>query len=453
MDAVNAKTLTQWTEGRLCSGNAETLFTRVCTDTRTVQRGDLFVALRGENFDGHAFVQDAAGLGAAGAIVEKGNTTEDGFVLVEVADTLKALQQMAANYRAGLDLKIVGITGSNGKTSTKDFTAAVLASKGEVLKTEGNLNNHIGVPLTLLHGDRKHQFAVVEIGMNHPGEIAPLAQIAAPGVAIITNIGIAHIEYMGTREAIALEKGMLAEALPSTGHLIQSAGDEFGASISKRSKATAVYAGIESGDVQGRNLREDLTGTHFTVSIGTESAEAFLPVPGRHMVQNALLAVAAGVTCGLSLQSCAAALADANLTKGRLQQKLIRGVHFLDDSYNANPDSVVAALETLGKLPVRGRRIAVLGRMNELGTHAESGHRRVGKAAAENKMDLVIGVGEGAEWITESAEKAGTTVQFAPSTEAAAGLLRDCAREGDVIVVKGSRSVRMENVIQEFARP
>lgn len=453
MEAVNAKTLASWTGGRQTRGSAQALFTRICTDTRSLQAGDLFLALRGENFDGHAFVQEAIRLGAAGAIVEKTEETPADCVILEVADTLKALQEIAAKNRAGLRLEVVAITGSNGKTSTKDLTAAVLGCKGQVLKTEGNLNNHIGLPMTLLRAGAEHELGVLEIGMNHPGEIAPLAAIAAPRVAIITNIGVAHIEFMGSREAIALEKGMLAEALPANGHLIQNASDDFGPSIARRTRATALYAGIDAGDVQATQLREELDGTRFLIKAGGRSAEAYVPVPGRHMVQNALLAVSAGLVCGVPLEQCAAALGKAALTKGRLQQKVIRGIHFLDDSYNANPDSVIAALETLGRLPVRGRRIAVLGRMNELGDHAERGHRDVGKAAAAAKMDLVIGVGEGGAWITESAGRAGTAVQLAESTEGAAGLLRSCTREGDVVLVKGSRSVRMEDVIEEFARP
>lgn len=451
VEAVNVKTLIQWTGGRLLSGSAQALVTEICTDSRLLKKGDLFLALRGENFDGHSFVEEAARLGAVGAVVEYDMAVPSDFVLLQVPDALEALQQIAASYRASMDLRTVAITGSNGKTSTKDLTAAVLAQSYSVFKTEGNLNNHIGLPLTLLRATSGHGYGVVEIGMNHPGEIAPLARIAAPRVAIITNIGVAHIEYMGSREAIAQEKGMLAEALPAHGFLIQSAGDEFAVNIAKRSKAQALSAGIAAGDVQACDLREEVGGTHFLLKANGQSVEAFVPVPGKHMVQNALLAATAGMVCGVSLEECAAGLSTASLTKGRLQPKVIRGIHFLDDSYNANPDSMIAALQTLGGLPVNGRRIAVLGRMNELGEHAESGHQQVGKAAAT--MDLVIGVGDGGAWITEAAGQAGTAVRQVDSTEGAAALLRDYVKAGDMVLVKGSRSVRMENVIEEFARP
>lgn len=424
----------------------------LCTDSRSLKKGDLFVALRGENFDGHTFLQAAVEAGALGAIVERAQTVPEGFVLIEVADTLAALQGVASKYRATLPMKVVGITGSNGKTSTKDLTAAVLERKFSVLKTEGNLNNHIGLPLTLLRAGKVHEFGVIEMGMNHPGEIAPLAKMAAPMIGIITNIGVAHIENMGSRAAIAAEKGMLAEALPKEGFLIQSAADEFAASISKRSSATSLLAGIDTGDVQATRLREEVGGTSFIIKANGEQVEACLPVPGVHMVQNALLAVTAGLVSGLSLGECAQALAQVVLTKGRLQKKLVKGIHFIDDSYNANPDSMIAALRTLERLPVEGRRIAVLGRMNELGQYAESGHKQVGEAAAQSRMDLVISVGESADWIAQAAAQAGATAEHVDSTESAAALLRNRVRPGDTVLVKGSRSVRMERVIEEFAR-
>lgn len=434
------------------SGSAQRRVPHICTDSRVLKPGDFFLALSGENFDGHCFLEQAVRVGAAGAIVSKPVSLPAGFVLLQVNDTLEALQQIAARYRASLAIQIVGVTGSNGKTSTKDLTAAVLDQKFSVLKTEGNFNNHVGLPLTLLRADKSHQVGVIELGMNHPGEIAPLARIAAPTIGIITNIGVAHIEHMGSRDAIALEKGMLAEALPAEGFLVQCVSDDYAMAIAKRSKATAVLAGFDAGDIQASGLREGLEGTCFTVRANGESAEAFLPVPGRHMVQNALLAVATGMALGVSLEECMAALSAAKLTKGRLQQKVIRGIHFVDDSYNANPDSMIAALHTLGRLPVGGRRIAVLGRMNELGAHAESGHRRVGQAAAQAKMDLVIGVGDGAKWITEEASQAGAAVEHVESTEGAVALLRSQVKAGDIVLIKGSRSVRMEKVIEEFDR-
>jgi UDP-N-acetylmuramoyl-tripeptide--D-alanyl-D-alanine ligase len=280
---------------------------------------------------------------------------------------LLAYQNLAANYRKALSIKVVAITGSNGKTSTKDFAASVLGRKFRVTKTQGNFNNHVGLPRTILEATSKDEVAVWEIGMNHPGEVAPLAKIAAPNAAIITNIGVAHIEFMGTREAIAKEKGTLAEAVATEGAVILNADDPFSKEIAERTQAHVIFAGTREGTVRAIDIQQSADGSEFTIIEGAHRCRAQLSVPGLHMVQNALLAVAAGRAFGLSLEEAAAGLASAPLTKARLQIKEINGVQFLDDSYNANPDSMKAALQTLVELDTDGKKIAVLGEMRELG--------------------------------------------------------------------------------------
>lgn len=440
--------------GNLLQGPAGTPVTNVCTDSRTLAAGDLFIALRGENFDGNAFVAEARKRGAAGAIVEKapGGLPKE-FAVIEVEDALAALQKLAGRYRATLGMKVLAITGSNGKTSTKDIAAAVLGERYRVIKTDGNLNNHIGLPLMLLRAGSAHEIGVFEIGMNHPGEIEPLVKLATPIAGIITNIGMAHIEFMGSREAIALEKGKLAEGLPAAGLLVLNAGDPFSAGLAARTKAKTVLAGVNLGDIRGRDLRALPEGTRFILENGTGSTEAFLPVPGSHMVENALLAIAAARFFGVSLEGAAVGLKKATLTKGRLQMKRIRGMQFLDDTYNANPDSVAAALRTLAALPAE-RHIAVLGRMNELGAEFERGHWYVGEAAARKGMDFVLAVGEGAGLISDSARAHGVEkVMHAESVEEAAGILRGIAKEGDAVLVKGSRSLKMERIVEAMAAP
>src|SRR5215216_979171 len=353
--------------GSLASGNGTVQICNVSTDSRTLKAGELFVALRGDNFDGHRFVESVAKAGAAGSIVDsnwKGAVPKT-FVLIRTSDTLQAYQDLAANYRRSLTLKVVAITGSNGKTSTKDFTAAVLARGFQVTKTEGNFNNHVGLPRTVLQATSRDEVAVWEIGMNHPGEIAALAKVAAPDVAIITNIGVAHIEFMGSREAIAKEKGALAEAIAANGIVILNGDDPFSESIADRSSARVVFAGTARGTVRAIEIRQTADGSEFTILEGAHRCRAQLPVPGLHMVQNSLLAVAAGRLLGLSLEDCAAGLAATPLTKARSQIRDIHGVQFLDDSYNANPDSMKAALRTLIELDADGKRIAVLGEMRE----------------------------------------------------------------------------------------
>ena len=296
--------MAEFAAGNLRCVNPAHVTTGIVTDSRAVGAGELFVALQGEKFNGRQFIAAAARKGAIGAIVEAGTldaSLPDEFALIEVEDALAAFQRIAARYRCTMPMKVVAITGSNGKTSTKDLTAAVLGSRYQVLKTNGNFNNHLGVPLTLLRADSKDKFGVLEMGMNHPGEIAPLAAMAAPDVAVITNIGTAHIEFMLTQAAIAQEKGALAEAISSKGYVVLPAEDEFTPGISKRSAAKVMTVGFARGDIRAEDIRFDESGTTYTLITDRGSLETRLPVPGKHMVLNSLLAVAVGgfVDCRL----------------------------------------------------------------------------------------------------------------------------------------------------------
>jgi UDP-N-acetylmuramoyl-tripeptide--D-alanyl-D-alanine ligase len=454
MNPLPLSQIAQLAGGSLSSPDPSALVSKVSTDSRTLKPGELFVALRGDNFDGHQFVESVAEANAAGAIVElswNGNVPAN-FALVRAEDTLRAYQQLAANYRRSLSLRVVAITGSNGKTSTKDFTAAVLARRFRVTKTEGNFNNHVGLPRTMLEASTQDEVAVWEIGMNHPGEIAALAKLAAPDVAIITNIGLAHIEFMGSRERIADEKAALAEAIAADGTVILNADDSFTERIATRARGKVVLAGINSGAIRADQISQSGIGTDFTILEGAHHCRAQLPVPGMHMVQNALLAVAAGRAFGLSLEDCAAGLVTAPLTKARLQIKEVGGVQFLDDSYNANPDSMKAALHTLVELDSDGKRIAVLGEMRELGGESEHGHREVGETAAALKIDHLIVIGETAVAIADGATRAGLqNTAVVSSTSEAADLLHDVVTPGDLVLIKGSRAARTEEVIEHFA--
>jgi UDP-N-acetylmuramoyl-tripeptide--D-alanyl-D-alanine ligase len=455
MDSLSISRIAQLAGGVLDQGEGETIISRVSTDSRTLQPGDLFVPLRGENFDGHRFVAQASERGATGAMVEESwsGASPTEFALIRVPNTLVAYQTLAANYRQSLSLKVIAITGSNGKTSTKDFVAATLARRFGVTKTEGNFNNHVGLPQTMLAANSGDEIAVWEIGMNHPGEIAALAKLAAPDAAIITNVGLAHIEFMGSRDAIAAEKGALAEAVGEGGTVILNADDPFSASIAQRTRAKIVFAGVEHGSVRATDLRQSPTGCEFTILEGAHRCRAQLPVPGIHMVQNAMLAIAAGREFGLSLEECAAGLATTPLTKARLQIKEINGIQFIDDSYNANPDSMKAALRTLIELDADGRRIAVLGEMGELGKESDQGHREVGEAAAALGVDELIAVGATGAAIARAAKKAGLEKsRSVDSPEEAAEFLAENASPGDLILVKGSRSARMERVLEAFAK-
>lgn len=453
MNPLSISQIAQFAAGSLSSGDGNIHVCRVSTDSRSLKPGDLFVALRGENFDGHEFVESAAKNGAAGAIVDsnwRGDVPKS-FTLIRAADTLQAYQDLAANYRKSLKLNVVAITGSNGKTSTKDFTAAVLARRFRVTKTEGNFNNHVGLPRTILEATFEDEVAVWEIGMNHPGEIAALAKVAAPNVAIITNIGVAHIEFMGSREAIAKEKGALAEAIGAEGTVILNADDPFSEEIAARTFAKIIFAGTQRGSLRATDIRQAADGSEFTILEGAHRCRAQLPVPGLHMVQNALLAVAAGRVSGLLLEDCAAGLAATPLTRARSQIREIHGVQFLDDSYNANPDSMKAALHTLAELDADGKRIAVLGEMRELGRESEHAHRDVGKTAAELRIDQLIAIGEVAAGIADAAQRGGlANSATVNSTSEAAALLDEISAPGDLVLIKGSRAARTEEVIEQF---
>ena len=456
MNPLALAQVAEFAGGSLSSGDGTILIDKVSTDSRTIKRGELFVALRGENFDGHNFVEAVATAGATGAIVDsnwKGNAG-DNFALIRAKDTLLAYQQLAANYRKSLKLSVIAITGSNGKTSTKDFAAAVLARRFRVTKTQGNFNNHVGLPRTILEATSQDEVAVWEIGMNHPGEVAVLAKIAAADVGIITNIGLAHIEFMGSREKIAEEKGALAEAIDAEGTVILNADDPFTKGIATRARGKVILAGTIAGTIRASEINQRGSATDFTILEGAHRCRAQLPVPGLHMVQNALLAVAAGRVFGLSLEECAAGLVAAPLTKARLQVKEIRGVQFLDDSYNANPDSMKAALRTLVELDAEGQRIAVLGEMRELGDESERGHREVGQMAAALKVDHLIAIGNVAAGIADAAKQAGLeNSSTVASTAEAAELLAVIAAPGDLVLIKGSRLARTEQVIEAFRNP
>lgn len=450
MIPLDASSLARAAGGELAAGAADARVLAVSTDTRRIAPGSAFFALRGERFDANDFAPAALAAGASVVVVDRWDGSDPGAgAVVKVPDTLVALQRLAHWYRRQWQIPVIGITGSNGKTSTKDFTAAVLGQAWRVCATQGNLNNHIGVPLSVLTLDREDEVAVFEMGMNHPGEIAPLCEIAAPGVGIITNIGTAHIEYMGSRESIAEEKGALARALPESGALFMPAGCDFLEYYKRRTRARVIGVGNGRGLIRADDLHQQDGRTRFTLMIEERAvAEVDLPVTGRHMVKNALLAAGAGWFLGLSPEKIAAGLSSTTLTSGRLRRYLSRDVVVFDDTYNANPESMVAAIEVLADTPAAGRRLAVFGRMAELGSHAPEAHLRVGRLAAERGL-TVVAVGEGSEGI---AEGAGDALYFADGAEAAAWLSEN-VRAGDVALFKASRSAAIERVMNQAFPP
>ena len=445
--------------GQLLSGDPERIVTGVATDTRKEMAGMLFVPLVGENFDAHDFLDKAVAQGAAAALWQADRprpATE--LPLIEVDDTLLGLQRLAAGYRGELDVRVIGVTGSNGKTSTKDILTAVLSRQFKVQKTLGNLNNHIGLPLMMLLLEEDTEIAVLEMGMNHFGEIELLARLAMPSIGVITNIGESHIEHLGSRGGIADAKCELIEALPADGTAVLL-GDE--PLLRERSGKTAAgivwYGFAEGNDVRATDLVNlGVAGSAFTVA----GVRYRLPVPGEHQVGNALAAIAVGRLLGMDAEQIREGLSAAVLTARRLEIKTARlGGTLIDDAYNASPTSMRAALNMLSGMP-NAPKIAVLGGMLELGDESVQMHREIGAYAAELSLDRLVCVGTLAQDIAAGAREAGYPAEriFAAEEKQAAvahveELLRASAQEqGDaVVLVKASNGIKLGEIVQSLA--
>lgn len=452
MRPLSLQTLADFACGRLLQGDGQRLVTQVSTDSRRIEEGDVFIALKGDRFDAHDYAPQVAAAGASALLVSRPVADlPRACAVIEVPDTLIALQNLARAYRLWHQPLVVALTGSNGKTSTKDLTSAVLSRLFPLMATRGNLNNHIGLPLTLLSLRDEHTCAVTEMGMNHAGEIKTLVDIAHPDAAILTNCGTAHIEHLGSRENIAWEKATLPVGIPASGHVVLNANDDYTDRIARLCQARVITAGIGCGDVSAQDLIASSGGTTFTLDFSGTRVKATLPMLGRHMVGNAALAAAMGWSLGLEPATIADALTTAQLSGGRLEPKLVHGIQFLDDSYNANPDSMIAGLRTLAETTA-SRRFAVLGAMGELGPHAASGHDQVGEFAATLDLDGVFTIGSADAARISDAARASTRSIIAhfPDHAACAAHLRELLLPGDLVLLKGSRSSAMEKILTHF---
>jgi UDP-N-acetylmuramoyl-tripeptide--D-alanyl-D-alanine ligase len=424
-------------------------FRSAAVDSRKVRRGDLFVALRGERADGHDFLPDAARRGAGAAIVER--PVEHPLPQYVVPDALAALQSLARQRRdARTKLKVIGITGSVGKTTTKELTASVLATRYPLLKNEGNLNSEIGLPLVLLELTQQHRRAVLEMGMWAPGEIRLLCELAKPEVGVVTNVGPSHMERLGSIEAIAKAKAELVEALPATGVAVLNADDARVVAMAERTDANVITYGVEAeADVRAEEIdSRGLAGVHFTLAHGSERVAVYSRLPGRAMVHNALAAAAVAVVDGLELDDIAAALSAAQVPARLAAHKGRCGSLVIDDTYNASPASMRAALDLLGEVP--GRKFAVLGDMRELGDAEAEGHRDVGTYAA-GIADAIFAVGELGRTIGEAAVAAGhANVRIVEDKAEVAPAILPQLGPGDVVLLKASRALELETVLEEL---
>lgn len=440
--------------GELIRGSLATPFQRVNTDSRSAQRGDLFIALSGERFEGHDFLGEVTQKGVAAVVVERGRKIDPlpACAVVQVDNTRKAFGQLAKRYREDFSLPMIAVGGSNGKTSTKELIATVLKQKFAALWSEASFNNDVGVPATLLRLDNSHQVAVLEVGTNHPGELQPLLQMIQPQLGVITNIGREHLEFFGDLKGVVAEEGMLAEVLPTKGTLFLNGDNEWTNDLAGRSRAQVVRVGFgEGNDWRALDFRLEPQGMTFRVkSPRAEFDRQYrINLLGRHQVANSLFALAIGAELGLKGDEMERGLAECQPAKMRLQVWEWSGVRVLDDAYNANADSMIAALQVLQELPCKGRRVAVLGDMGELGEHSESAHAEVGRRAAELGVGQLIAVGKMAGVMAAAARQAGLTrvIELA-EVEAAVPALKSFLKAGDTVLLKASRASRLERITQ-----
>ncbi|MBN2405255.1 MAG: UDP-N-acetylmuramoyl-tripeptide--D-alanyl-D-alanine ligase [Coriobacteriia bacterium] len=454
--------------GELLAGSEETMVNGLATDSRDVTPGAAFVAFSGEHADGHAFLKPALKAGARALLVTR---DDDGFrelvatsrrqdvALVLIDDALSAVQALASHHRERLQCPVIGITGSTGKTTTKDFVRSVLGTRLKVVATEANRNNELGVPLTIMEASAETEVLVVEMAMRGKGQIASLCDIARPTAGLVTNVGVSHVEILGSEEAIASAKGELVNAIPERGRVFLNGDDGWSDLLADLSEAPITRYGTgPTCDVRAEGIVVSEEGmASFTLVTEQGCADVVLNVPGRHNVYNALAAASLGLDLKLSLGDVVDGLQAAVFTKMRMETfSSASGIHVVNDAYNANPTSMKAALQTLAEIGATGKRVAVLGDMAELGSLSELAHFKMGEYVAELHLQALVTVGERARRIAEGATAAGMDAEFVrpcATAEEASGVLDDLLEAGDVVLVKASRVMGLERVVEGITQP
>jgi UDP-N-acetylmuramoyl-tripeptide--D-alanyl-D-alanine ligase len=461
METLRLEQLADLCEARLVRGDPQCRVRRISTDSRTLGRDDCFIALRGPRFDGHDFVSDVARLGASAAVVSNPTSamnSPSALALLQVQDTLTTLHKLATNYRRLMPptTRVIAVTGSCGKTTTKELIASVLSERFNIIETTANHNNHIGVPLNLLRLDTTHDFGVFELGTSRPGEIALLAGMTRPDVGVITNVGLGHVEFFGDEAGVASEKGALLEVLPRNGDglAVLNADEKWCSELRTRTRATVVTVGIDNfADIRASEIK--INGdVKFRLNIAKKREDVIvrLKTLGRHQIYNALQAAAVGYFAGMDLDEIRLGLENAQFPHLRMEQLTIGGVRFVNDCYNANVVSMKAALQMMAETPCVGRKIAVLGDMLELGTWTEQAHRDIGALAARCGLAFLVTVGSAARLTAQAAVEAGMDTHCVlplATTEEAARTLGLLVREEDFVLVKGSRRLQLERIVEE----
>jgi UDP-N-acetylmuramoyl-tripeptide--D-alanyl-D-alanine ligase len=422
-------------------------------DSRTIQSGELFFAVKGERMDGHDFVSQALEKGAAAAVIGKDQLARYGVKtsLIAVDDTLAALQILASAVRRLWGNPLIGVTGSTGKTTTKEAIAHVLSTRFRVLKSEGNFNNHFGLPLMLLKIEPEHEIAVIEMGMSHAGEIAALAKIAQPAIGVVTNVAPVHLEFFESVAGIARAKYELIEALPAVGVAVLNADDEYVSQFGRDFRGKVIlYGRRASADVRAENIQPlGSEGSAFDVVVGGCRQKALLHLIGTHNIHNALAAVAVGLEQGMSPSELVAALASLAPADKRGQVVKLGNITIINDCYNCNPKALEAMVDALAAMPAK-RRIVVVGAMLELGPTGDDLHRQAGEYIAGKKIDLLLGVRGQAQQMVEAARQAGMQAEFVATPEEAGEWLVRETRDGDVVLLKASRGVKLERALEKW---
>ena len=454
MKELTLKQIAQWCEAEIPNGAQDVLVKRVCADSRAVCEGDLFVALKGERVDGHDFVSMAASKGASAALVMQPVEAEIPCIVVE--DTLRAYGDIARGYRQHHPVKVIGITGSVGKTTTKEMMACALETTYRTAKTEGNHNNALGLPMTIMDMPADTEIAVLEMGMNHFGEMAYLTSIAQPNYAIVTNIGTMHIEHLGSREGILQAKMEIMQGVAPDGVGVFNGDEPLLWNIKELGTHKKYYYGIEnkSCDVVANDIQELDDGMRFRVSGFGQDFELFVPVVGRHAVYNALAAVTAALLLKVKPEKLQVQFSSFQNTGMRQKIYEKNGMTIIEDCYNAGPESMEAALGVLESQKTEGRRIAVLGDMLELGNRSSAEHYRIGRLVAA-KADMLLSFGTNSVRTVTGAVTGGMNPKYAEhfdTHEDLVHVLKTRAREGDVILFKGSRGMRMERALELFVK-
>jgi len=419
-------------------------------DSRSIKAGELFFAVKGERLDGHDFVEQALANGAVAAVIRRDEARRysDQRRLLLVEDTLSALQTLATSVRKLWGKPLIGLTGSAGKTTTKEAVAHVLATRFRVLKSEGNFNNHFGLPLTLLRLENEDEVAVIEMGMSHAGEIAALAKIALPDVGVVTNVAPVHLENFDSIEGIAAAKRELIEALPPHGTAILNLDDEYVSQFGRGFVGKVIAYGLDPrAQVRAANVKSlGADGSQFDVIVDGTSQSVHLPLVGSHNVYNALAAIAAGIDRGISLAEAAESLAWLKPANKRGEVLHFGNITLIDDCYNSNPKALNAMVDALAAMKAN-RRIVVAGEMLELGPASEEMHRECGRHMAERKIDILIGVRGMSRAMVDAASQSGVRAEFVSTPEDAGAWLVREARDGDVVLLKASRGVKLEKAI------